>query len=320
MTRRRGWQFLFFATTVLHAALHARMVSTSTGLAQLDTVTAPANQTMNSLLTDTSTVLITTFLYGSLSTSYTASRNWGGQDLRNYAFTGNLLYRHTLFSTERSHAHQVAADMGYLKFVDSTWTKHLDRLQVNLLWNSTGRKLNHSYTIVLATQFLPSSILEYDPAEDRMKERPVGGFMNPFSLEAGYGAVWSFWQGSNINFAFATLRFAGSPKATTAPTFTDASTMEGKRAYYFLNYGFSITAAIKQPIGKHVEWINSTRFFGNGLDRDHVNLDVQNMVVVKLWKYLQLRMDTRLAYNPLLNYDLQFRQEVLLGFFFERNR
>lgn len=44
------------------------------------------------------------------------------------------------------------------------------------------------------------------------------------------------------------------------------------------------------------------------------------MVIVKLWKYLQLRLDTRLAYNPLFTYDMQFRQEVLLGFFYEHRK
>ena len=271
---------------------------------------------------DAASPVITSALYGSLSTSFAASQNWGGQDLTNYAFTGNLLYRHNLLRGGRSHSHshQLAVDLGYVKFVDSTWVKHIDRFQANLLWNSTGRKFNHSYSIVLATQFLSNTMLEYSAEEERLKERPVGGFLDPFSLDVGYGAVWSFWQGSNINFAFATLRFSGSPKATTAPAFTDANTIEGKKAFYFLNYGFFITTAIKKPIGKHVEWINATRFFANGMDRDHVNLDFSNMVIVKLWKYLQLRMDTRVAYNPLLNYDIQFRQEVLVGFFYERNR
>lgn len=67
-------------------------------------------------------------------------------------------------------------------------------------------------------------------------------------------------------------------------------------------------------------WVNNSRFFGNGLDQDHVNFQFSNMVIVKLWKYLQLRLDTRLAYNPMLNYKMQFRQEALIGFFYERNK
>lgn len=259
-------------------------------------------------------------LYGSLSASYAASQNWGGQDLKNYAFMGNLLYRHSLFAGTRSHMHQLMADVGYLKFVDSVWVKNMDRLQTNFLWSSTGKRFNRSYTIAFGTQFLPYTFATYDFEQSKLVERSVGGFLNPFTLDAGYGAVFTFWNTSNLNFAFATLRLNSSPKETTPTTFAESNTLEGRNAYYFLTYGFSVVAAVNKPFGKHVQWINNTRFFGNGLDRDHVNVDFSNMVIIKLWKYLQLRLDTRLAYNPLLNYNIQFRQEALIGFFYERNK
>lgn len=288
----------------------------STGWCQEISADALVSLPANELLGRT----VTTNMYGSVCASYASSQNWVGHDLDNYSFATNLLYRHNMFSNERNHAHQIVADLGFLKFVDSTWVKHMDRFQVNLLWNSSGRKWNHSYTIVLGTQFLSTTKLDYSLEENRTIESQVGGFLNPFALDAGYGAVLSFWQGSNINFAFATLRLSGSPKASTAPSFIDARTIESDRAYYYLQYGFSLTAAINKPIGKHVQWVNNTRFFGNGLDRDHLQFDLNNMVIVKLWKHVQLRLDTRLAYNPMLNYDLQFRQEALLGFFYERNK
>ena len=269
---------------------------------------------------DTIPASTTTSLYSSLSTSYATSSNWNGQDLRNFALQGNVLYSHNLFAATHSHSHQLMADLGYLKYVDSTWEKSLDRLQVNLLWNNTGKKFNTSYTVAFGTQFLPASFPEYDMEQDKLVNRAVGGFLNPFNLQLGYGGVFTFWQKSNINFAFATVQFSSSPKETTATTFTDANVIEGKKAFYFLNYGFSIAAAINKNFGERVQWVNNTRFFGNGLDRDHVNLQLSNMVIVKLWKYLQLRFDTRLAYNPLLNYKMQFRQEALIGFFYERNK
>ena len=263
---------------------------------------------------------INTGLYGALCASYAASENWGGQNLKNYAFAGNLLYRHNVFESTRSHAHQFMADFGYLKFVDSIWVKNMDRIQSNFLWSSTGNRLNQSYMIAFGTQFLPNKIPLYDPESGTVTDASVGGFLSPFTLEAGYGAVFTFWNTSNINFAFATLKLNSSPKETTPAPFAESNMIEGRDAYYFLSYGFSVAAAINKPFGEHVHWINNTRLFGNGLDRDHVNLDFSNMVVVKLWKYLQLRMDTRLAYNPMLNYKMQFRQEVLVGFFYERNR
>ncbi len=263
---------------------------------------------------------ITTSLYSSLSASYATSSNWNGQDLRNFALVGNVLYSHNLFTATHSHSHQFMADLGYLKYLDSTWEKSLDRLQVNLLWNNTGRKFNSSYTVAFGTQFLPASFPEYDVEQDKLINRQVGGFLNPFNLQLGYGGVFTFWGRSNINFAFATVQFNSSPKEMTAPAFTDANVIEGKRAFYFLNYGFCIATAINKNFGERVQWVNNTRIFGNGLDRDHVNLQLSNMVIVKLWKYLQLRFDTRLAYNPLLNYKMQFRQEALIGFFYERNK
>lgn len=258
--------------------------------------------------------------YVSFSSSYSTSNNWGGVDLANFAFIGNLQHRDNKSGNGRSHAHQLLADLGYQKFVDSIWYKHLDRLQVNLLWNRSAQKWNQSWSIGFNTQFAPSIVKQYNLETATFKDKRVGGFLNPFNLDLGYGAVFTFWQTCNVNFAFATLKFNSSPKETTPVSFADNSALQSDNAYYFMSYGFSLTTAIKKPFGQHVEWLNTTRFFGNGLDKDHVNLDLSNMVIVKLWKYLQLRLDTRLAYNPLMNYDMQFRQEVLLGFFYERQK
>lgn len=305
-----AYLFLIFANSGLISAQWA--VDTAQGISE--------DSSSLAVLSSLPLAVKSNSFYGSVSASYASSNNWNGHNLNNFALIGNLLFSHFLFASEHSHSHQIMADLGYLKFVDSTWVKSLDRVQVNLLWNSTGKKFNSSYTIAFGTQFLPSSFPEYDLNQDKLVERNVGGFLNPFNLQLGYGGVFSFWDRSNINFAFATLQVSSSPKGITSPAFMDANVIEGKRAYYFMNYGFSVAAAINKPFGEHVQWINNTRFFGNGLDRDHINLQLSNMVIVKLWKYLQLRFDTRLAYNPLLNYKMQFRQEALIGFFYERQK
>lgn len=154
-------------------------------------------------------------LYGSLSASYAANQNWGGQNMKNFAFMGNMLYRHSLFSGSRSHMHQFMADLGYLKFVDSVWVKNMDRLQTNFLWSSSGKRFNQSYSVAFGTQFLPSTFQDYDFGLNVPVQRSVGGFLNPFTLDAGYGAVLTFWNTSNINFAFATVRLNSSPKELT---------------------------------------------------------------------------------------------------------
>ena len=259
-------------------------------------------------------------LYASLSSSYSTSTTWQGRDLRNFTFVGNLQYRHALNDSSHGHAHQVLADLGYLKFVDSIWTKNLDRFQVNLLWSNTGRKLKHSYSVVLSSQFLSIKRTEWNSELGKLVERDVGGFLRPFSLEMGYGSVFNFWRTSSINFAFATLKLSGYPKEITAPTFADATFIQGGEMNYFMSYGLGVVTAINKPIGKRLQWMNNSRAFCNGFDKDHVNFDFSNMVIVKIWKFFQLRFDTRLAYNPVINHQLQFRQEALIGFFYERNR
>jgi hypothetical protein len=258
-------------------------------------------------------------LYTALSTSYSTSSNWQGQDLRNFAFLGNLLYKHNAQDSTRAHAHQVLADLGYLKFVDSLWMKSVDRLQIHLLWSAQSRRFDHAYSILLNTQFLPNTSLSYDAELQRTISTTVGGFMRPFSLEAGYGAAFRFWSTSSINFAFATLKLSGYPKELTAPQFSDATLVQSRAMNYYMSYGLGLVTAINKPIGQRLQWINNSRAFCNGFDKDHVNFDLGNMLIVKLWKYIQFRFDTRMAYNPMLNYQVQFRQEALIGFFYARN-
>jgi len=46
-----------------------------------------------------------------------------------------------------------------------------------------------------------------------------------------------------------------------------------------------------------------------------VNFGVANMLIVKLWKCVQFRFDTRLGYGSMLDHQLQFRLEALVGLF-----
>jgi len=265
-----------------------------------------------------STTRVTNSLYTSLSSSYSTSSNWQGQDQRNFSFLGNVLYKHSAQDSTHSHAHQVLADLGYLKFVDSLWVKSVDRFQVNLLWAAHARRFEHAYSILLNTQFLPNTTWRYDLELQRSSSTSVGGFLRPFTLEAGYGAVLRFWNTSSINFAFATLKLSGYPKEITAPQFQDATLIQSHAMNYYMSYGLGLITAINKPIGQRLQWLNNSRAFCNGFDKDHANFEISNMLIVKLWKYIQFRFDTRLAYNPLLNYQVQFRQEALVGVFYEQ--
>jgi hypothetical protein len=269
--------------------------------------------------TSSDTTIVSTTLYTSLCTSYTANKNWQGQDFQNIAFNSNILFKHNLSSNKLKHAHVIIADLGYLKFVDSIWTKSQDRIQLNLLWNSQQGRIKHSYSFSLNSQFMPNKRAVFNEEMNRIIETKVGGIFQPFSAEIGYGAVVNFWKKCNINFAFATINFSGYPRDFPSNKISDVHFASSHKNFYDMAYGLSLQTNIQKPIEKHLEWINNSRFFANQFDKNHVNFDLNNRFIIKIWKYLQVRLDTKISYNPLVNYHLQFSQEILFGLFYQKD-
>jgi len=259
-----------------------------------------------------------TFLQTSLSASYTANNNWQGQDFKNLSFAGSINYRYGRSTLNWRQQHFLMANLSYLKFIDSLWLKNTDVINIQLLWNEEQAKIQHSYSVLFQSQFLPAYNHSYNhELRKNIKSKSSYSF-NPASLDLAYGAIFSFWDFSNINFAIANLRFSSSPRFSTSQQIEPPHFANTNHAFLNLSYGFSISTNIRKKIGDRVEWWNNSRIFCNAADRDHLNFDFNNRINVKLWKCLQLRFDTRLAYNPLVNYKIQFGQEVLLGVFFEK--
>lgn len=254
---------------------------------------------------------------GTLSGSYTTSRNYQAEDFRNLAFTGGVFFQDDLKGQTRRHSHKLLADLSMLKFIDSTWTKGNDRLQANLLWCMTDQKWSHAYSVVLATQFLPNEHLVYDPEDGSPHIARYGGFLAPAALELCYGGTWTPWPLSTIQFGFATARFISTPKVSLQPPDRE-HLAETSKSVFDMQYGGSVVVAINHPLTDRIDWINSSRFFCNAFDRDHVSMDFMNRFCIKLWKYLQLRVESRAAYDPMVSYNIKFSQEFLLGVYYER--
>jgi hypothetical protein len=255
----------------------------------------------------------------SIAASYTTSRNWQPTDFQNYAIAGSLFIQDDLERTNRRHQHKLLADLSYLKFVDSIWVKGADRLQLNLLWSRNEKNWTHSYSVLFYTQFLPTETSVHDPVSETNQRAHIGGPLVPAGLELSYGATWYPWPASSIQFSFATAKLSSTPKATLQNTNVQ-HLAEAGNTVLDMQYGASMLVNINHPLTDRIDWMNTSRFFANGLDRDRVNFEVRNRVIIKLWKCLQLRFDTRVGYDPLVNYDLRFSQEIMLGVFYERRR
>jgi len=257
-------------------------------------------------------------MLASLTTSYATNSNWQGKDYRNFSFAGSINYRHALVSGNWQHQHLFIADLSYLKFIDSIWIKNTDRLNMNLLWSEDGHKFRHSYAINFNTQMLPSYTYRYDYETGQNHSEKISYVFCPATLDLGYGMVRNFWNASNLNLAFATLKLSSYPLINGETP--EQQLAHGKNAWYKMEYGLALSTNIRKPIGERVEWWNDSKLFCNAINRDQVTFDFNNKIIVKLLRYLQLRFDTRMSYQPLINYKLQFSQEVTLGVFFEKAR
>ena len=86
-------------------------------------------------------------------------------------------------------------------------------------------------------------------------------------------------------------------------------------------YGFSGYLTIDESFYKELILLqHQSHLFFNALTAKHIQFDITNRVCIRFFKYLQLRLETSLMYFPDQSLQLQYRQEVLLGIFYEHRK
>ena len=184
-----------------------------------------------------------------------------------------------------------------------------------------GKKLSHSYSLFIQSQMLKSWQYVYHDDTKQQKRELKGWFMAPGVIELAYGLNWYFWERSRINIAFASCRLSSKPRFPNDidnNAEQDESLFKSKRRYIKSEYGFSSQLYIRKDLyPKVVLWDNQSRFFFNAFNRIGVHVDISNRFTIRFLKYLQFRVDTQIVYNPNFSHKLSYRQELLLGLFFE---
>lgn len=252
-----------------------------------------------------------------LSASYTHYRNWKYNGLNNYAFLlkSNLNYD-TVGNNWEGHV-RLNAELGYMKFIDSTWQKNNDYLDISADFvKSSKKRLENIFTFYFNTQFLSDYEMYYDD-KGAYCRRWTSGFGNPMNIELGYGTTVNFWKTCRINLTFVTLRTSTSP-LLDPPIESKKNEMVYKNAVITSEYGLGIQTYIRKNVAKRIRWENYSRAFANAIHREKFNIDFRNRLIVKTFKYLDLIVDSRIRYMPLPPYKFQFRNELMLSFTFER--
>ena len=251
------------------------------------------------------------------SASYVHYKNWKYNGNNNYSFLLRSNINYDSIGTFWETHIRFNGELGYMKFVDSIWYKNTDYLDFSTeIAKNNGKTFSNIFTFYFNSQFLSSYENYYDDSGVENK-RWSGGFGNPMNIDLGYGTTMRFCKTSRINLTFVTLRTSTMPILEFEPS-KQQNDIIYKKTLITSEYGLGIQTYIRKNIGSKVRWENYSRCFANAINRSKFDIDFRNRVIIKIFKYLDFIIDSRIRYMPYPPYKFQFRNELMLSFTFEK--
>ncbi len=251
------------------------------------------------------------------SASYVSYHNWKYSGYNNFTFLTRQSVNYDTIGTNWEHHIRFNGELGFMKFIDSTWYKSSDYLDLSFEMIRSDRKnFSKIFTAYTGTQFLSDYEIVYNDsgvAQNKWK----AGFANPLFLDLGYGVDWTFWKTCRINLTYITLRTNTTPIYQVYDLDTNAA-MIYKKSVITSEYGLGIQTFIRHDFTDRIRWENYSRFFGNAVHREKIDINFRNRIVIKALKNLHLIFDSRIMYKPVAPYKFQFRNELMLSFVLEK--
>jgi len=259
-------------------------------------------------------------LNANLSGSFLNLSNWKGESFGSFTiFLGSDYYsRRATGSQQRILTGK--SEVGYAHRFDSLWSKQSDSFNLQFVLKLQNRKFSQSLNAFLNSQLLNSYATVTDGNQQRLKRKWKGSFMNPSTVELGYGLNVLFWEKSNLNIAIASARFRIDPVYENQPK--PASGVFGKvnRGWLLFDYGLSGQLLLVKNLSNELEWNSTGKVFLKGFKKETIQFDVTNTMSYKFWKHIEMRADVKLVYDPLVSFKMQYRNELLFGFVFKYNK
>jgi len=251
-----------------------------------------------------------------LSGSILSLSNWKGESFESVTFLSGTDYYSNSIKGIRQHIFTGKSELGYSFIHDSIWSKQNDILNLQYLVKIQRKNVSHSVNAFLNTQLLTSFKYEKDVNQEYRRQR-VGTFMNPAAMEFGYGMNILFWQQSTLNISIASARLRVSPITTSTARPKQDVVGKVNKGWLLFDYGLSGQLIVIKKFSKEVEWNSSGKMFLKGFSKDEVQFDISNTMSYQFWKYLEMRADLKLVYDPLISFRLQHRNELQFGFVYK---
>lgn len=238
-------------------------------------------------------------------------------DLNSYSFSADVEYN---FNKTRFFSRDflnLKFEMGFTRILDSSWYKHADLLSSQYILKVGQKRWSQSASCLLTAKLLNSYDYSFNAQTGNQNKTQTGSFFSPSSLEIGYGSGYTFLKQSIINLSLATARLRITRE--NGLFLNDGSIpllLKGNNMVLF-DYGFSLQYSIIHDITKIIGFYSSGKMFLKGIHRDKVEMDISQKWMVKITKNLHLRTDVKVVYAPVNSHKMQFRNEFLIGFYYD---
>ncbi|MCX8480262.1 MAG: hypothetical protein ORN56_10760 [Chitinophagales bacterium] len=255
------------------------------------------------------------FYKGGLSAAYSMQKNWNDNQASFITLqSGWLVDYHK--DKEQSHTfHHLNTEISYIYYPDSIWKTNTDYLKLNLQWN---KKKNNKWESNTAVYFATRYLNKYNNniANKYWQE----GFLNPMELSFSYGWKRGLFKRSTINISLSTIRLVVTP-ASRVSTKNETTIQLKNNTAITGQYGFQAQSFINEMFyNERLHWINDSRIYINQISEKGILLDMHNIIAIKIYKCLEIRIDTKVQYDYLMSTKIRFKQEALLGFYFSNNK
>jgi hypothetical protein len=255
------------------------------------------------------------YFRSSAAFSVTGQENWYGSSAGAISLSGSFDLKYRKKKDKRISEHRFRGDLGFLKPDNQPWSKSNDQLRLQFQWiKYSEAKWYTSYSAKLFTQWL--STWKINP-EKTNSEIWYGGFMNPFSFDFSFDFTKSLLNNSRLHVSLATVSVTAVPLKRSLPG-EESAVFVTDHSLIRSRYGCSLQLMMDEKFRNNTILLDHSSFIvANAISAEGVRAEIQNRISFKLFRHIQLRFDTRILYDPDFSLKMQYRQEVLLGIFYE---
>lgn len=206
-------------------------------------------------------------------------------------------------------------ELSFTKYIDSIIDVRDDEIELKGNWEFQFINVVNSININIKTQM--TNAYEYTFLKDEFIKVLSKQPLLPIIFNIGTGFNFDFRKGNLVNFSPVDLKttFLSDKISSFYPQHKNVSS----NFSYMTEIGSSITVSINKSWAKDLfNWRNSSRIFIKGLTKEDATLYTKNRIMYELFKSINISFENQMVYEPLYNYKLQVKNEIVLGVCFKK--